>query len=45
MEEAYTLGILGSCQDEGALQSCPYEALSRAEAAAMVVRLLGIEIP
>lgn len=44
MEEAYTLGILGPCQKDGALQSCPYEAMSRAEAAAMVVRILGLEV-
>ena len=45
MEEAYRMGILGYCENSGALRSCPYEPLSRAEAAAMVVRLLGIELP
>lgn len=44
MEEAYTMGILGHCQHGGVLRSCPYESISRGEAAGMVVRLLGIEV-
>jgi hypothetical protein len=44
MEKAYTMGVLGYCENGGALRSCPYDSISRAEAAAMVVRLLGIEL-
>lgn len=44
MEQAYTMGILGYCENEDHLRSCPYDPLSRAEAAAMVVRLLGIDV-
>jgi hypothetical protein len=45
MEQAYTMGILGYCKNDGLMRSCPYESLSRAEAAAMVVRLLGTDLP
>jgi hypothetical protein len=43
MEEANMMGILGHCENSGALRSCPYASLTRGEAAAMVVRLLGLE--
>jgi hypothetical protein len=45
METAYTLGAHDTCKDDGLLHYCSYGPLSRAEAAAITVRRLGLYLP